>query len=134
TGSHPLWQWDGTSAFGEIKPHSGSLTDFAILRLMRELELRGAEIVELCLEDIDWRAGTLAVRDERLGANIKLQLDIVSFFDIDFERPAEVLADQCAGCASRLDRGVEILIHNRVTIDRSSSMSSRKATRLRMLL
>jgi hypothetical protein len=29
--------------------------------------------------------------------NIKLQLDIVSFFDIDFDRPAEVLADQCAG-------------------------------------
>jgi hypothetical protein len=41
-------------------------------------------------------------RDERLGANIKLHLDIVSFFDIDFERPAEVLADQCAGCASAL--------------------------------
>ena len=37
----------------------------------------------------------LVVRDERLGANIKLQLDIVSFFDIDFERPTEVLADQC---------------------------------------
>ena len=64
------------------------------------------------LRIIDWRAGTLVVRDERLGANIKLQLDIVSFFDIDFERPAEVLADQCSGCASRLDRGVEILIHN----------------------
>ena len=79
---------------------------------MRDLGLRGAEIVKLCLEDIDWRAGTLVVRDERLGANIKLQLDIVSFFDIDFERPAEVPADQCAGCASRLDRGVEILIHN----------------------
>jgi hypothetical protein len=62
--------------------------------------LRGAEIVELCLEDIDWRAGSLVVRDERLGANIKLQLDIVSFFDIDFERPAEVLA-------SCLDRGVD---------------------------
>src|SRR5260370_33551713 len=71
--------------------------DFAILWLMRDLGLRGAEIVELCLEDIDWRAGTLIVRDERLGANIKLQLDIVSFFDIDFDRPAEVLADQCAG-------------------------------------
>jgi integrase len=46
-----------------------------------DLGLRGGEIVELCLEDIDWRAGTLVVRDERLGANIKLQLDIVSFFD-----------------------------------------------------
>jgi hypothetical protein len=43
---------------------------------MRDLGLRGAEIVELCLEDIGWRAGTLVVRDERLGANIKLQLDI----------------------------------------------------------
>ena len=68
---------------------------------MRDLGLRGAEIVKLCLEDIDWRAGTLVVRDERLGANIKLQLDIVSFFDIDFDRPAEVLADQCAGPRSR---------------------------------
>ena len=37
----------------------------------------------------------MVVRDERFGANIKLQLDIVSFFDIDFERPTEVLADQC---------------------------------------
>jgi hypothetical protein len=72
------------------------------------LGLRGAEIVELCLEDIDWRAGILVVCDERLGVNIKLQLDIVSFFDIDFERPAEVLADQCAGCASRLDRRRDI--------------------------
>jgi integrase/recombinase XerD len=36
--------------------------DFAILRLMTDLGLRGAEIVELCLEDIDWRAGTLVVR------------------------------------------------------------------------
>ena len=54
----------------------------------------------------------MVVRDERLGANIKLQLDIVSFFDIYFERPAEVFTEQCAGCASRLDGGVEILIHN----------------------
>ena len=52
------------------------------------------------------------IRDECLRADIKLQLDIVSFFDIHFERPAEVLADQCASCASRLDRGVEVLIHN----------------------
>src|SRR5580704_4387605 len=37
------------------------------------LGLRGAEIVELCLEDIDWRAGILVVCDERLGVNIKLQ-------------------------------------------------------------
>ena len=29
------------------------------LRLMRDWELRGAEIVELCLEDIDWRGGYL---------------------------------------------------------------------------
>ena len=37
-------------------------------RLIRDFGLRGAEIVELCLEDIDSRAGTLVVRDERLGA------------------------------------------------------------------
>ena len=57
---------------------------------MTDLGLRGAEIVELCLEDIDWRAGTLVVRDERLEANLKLQLDIVSFFDIDFDPSSTV--------------------------------------------
>ena len=39
--------------------------DFAILRLMTDLGLRGEEIVELCLEDIDWRAGTLVVRKNK---------------------------------------------------------------------
>jgi integrase/recombinase XerD len=39
--------------------------DFAILRLMTDLGLRGAEIVELCLEDIDWRAATVAVRKNK---------------------------------------------------------------------
>lgn len=39
--------------------------DFAILRLMTELGLRGAEIVELCLDDIDWRAATLVVRKNK---------------------------------------------------------------------
>ena len=44
--------------------HSGQ-RDFAILRLMTDLGLRGSEIVELCLEDIDWRAGTLVVRKNK---------------------------------------------------------------------
>src|ERR1700737_3531997 len=39
--------------------------DFAILRLMTGLGLRGAGIVELCLEDIDWRAGTLVIRKNK---------------------------------------------------------------------
>ena len=39
--------------------------DFAILRLMTDLGLRGAEIVELCLEDIDWREGSLVVRKDK---------------------------------------------------------------------
>jgi site-specific recombinase XerD len=39
--------------------------DFAILGLMTDLGLRGAEIVELCLEDIDWRAGTLVIRKNK---------------------------------------------------------------------
>jgi integrase/recombinase XerD len=39
--------------------------DFAILRLMTDLGLRGAEILELCLEDIDWRASTLVVRKNK---------------------------------------------------------------------
>ena len=39
--------------------------DFAILRLMTDLGLRGSEIVELRLEDIDWRASTLVVRKNK---------------------------------------------------------------------
>ena len=39
--------------------------DFAILLPMTDLGLRGAEIVELCLEDIDWRAGTLVIRKNK---------------------------------------------------------------------
>jgi site-specific recombinase XerD len=39
--------------------------DFAILRLMTDLGLRGAEIGELCLEDIDWEAGRLVVRKNK---------------------------------------------------------------------
>jgi integrase/recombinase XerD len=44
---------------------SSGQRDFAILRLMTDLGLRGEEIVELCLEDIDWRAGTLVVRKNK---------------------------------------------------------------------
>jgi site-specific recombinase XerD len=36
--------------------------DFAILRLLTDLGLRTSEVVALCLEDIDWRAGTLVIR------------------------------------------------------------------------
>jgi integrase/recombinase XerD len=36
--------------------------DFAILRLLTELGLRTSEVVALCLEDIDWRAGTVMLR------------------------------------------------------------------------
>jgi integrase/recombinase XerC len=32
---------------------------------MTDLGLRGAEIVELCLEDVDWRAGSLVVRKNK---------------------------------------------------------------------
>ena len=32
---------------------------------MTDLGLRGEEIVELCLDDIDWRAGTLVVRKNK---------------------------------------------------------------------
>ena len=98
----------GTTGFRHSLAYEGFGAARASNRVFNVHRSLGAEIVELCLEDIDWRAGTLIVRDERLGANIKLQLDIVSFFDIDFERPAEVLAHQCAGYASRLDRRRDI--------------------------
>lgn len=45
--------------------------DLAILRLILDLGLRCSEVTELCLEDIDWREGTLTIsknkqRRERL--------------------------------------------------------------------
>jgi hypothetical protein len=43
---------------------------------MMDLGLRGAEIVNSALRILVGAPGTLVVRDERLGANIKLQLDI----------------------------------------------------------
>ena len=38
------------------------IRDLAILRLILDLGLRCSEVSELCLEDIDWHAGTLTVR------------------------------------------------------------------------
>jgi len=42
--------------------HPAGQRDLAILRLMIDLGLRGSEVAELCLEDIDWWAGTLTIR------------------------------------------------------------------------
>ena len=44
---------------------TSSLRDEAIFRLMIELGLRCSEVAELDLADIDWRAGTLAVRKNK---------------------------------------------------------------------
>lgn len=43
--------------------------DFAVLMLLSRLGLRSGEVVSLCLEDIDWRAGELVVR----GKGTKLE-------------------------------------------------------------
>jgi len=48
-------------------------------------------------DGVVWETSPEAIRDQRLRANIKLQLDIVSFFDVHFERSAEVFANQGAG-------------------------------------
>jgi integrase len=48
---------DATLLTSQLAKGCAGQRDFVILRLMRDLGLRGAEIVKLCLEDIDWRAG-----------------------------------------------------------------------------
>ena len=45
--------------------HPAGQRDMAILRLILDLGLRGAEVAGLCLEDIDWREGTLAIRKNK---------------------------------------------------------------------
>lgn len=42
--------------------HAAGRRDLAIVRLMLDLGLRCSEVAGLCLDDIDWHAGTLAVR------------------------------------------------------------------------
>jgi site-specific recombinase XerD len=48
--------------------------DYAILLLLARLGLRGAEVVELRLEDIDWRKGEVTVRSKKGGAWVRFPL------------------------------------------------------------
>jgi hypothetical protein len=48
----------------------------------------------------------------------------VCFFGINFQRLAEILAKKLTGFASRADCRIKEFIHNGLTIDGSTSMSS----------
>jgi site-specific recombinase XerD len=49
--------------------------DYAILLLLAQLGLRAGEVVTLTLDDIDWKEGTLRLRDKR-GRETKLPMTI----------------------------------------------------------
>jgi len=49
--------------------------DYAILLLLAQLGLRAGEVVTLTLDDIDWKEGTLRLRDKR-GRETKLPLPV----------------------------------------------------------
>lgn len=51
--------------------------DYAVLLLLARLGLRAGELVQLCLEDIDWQAGLLTVRGKgRRTAQLPLPVDV----------------------------------------------------------
>ena len=51
--------------------------DFAILMLLSRMGLRGCEIARLVLEDLDWRAGEVIVRGERVSVErLPLPVDV----------------------------------------------------------
>jgi integrase len=48
--------------------------DFAMLLLMATYGMGAAEVLNLCLDDVDWKAGTLRVRRPKTGTLIELPL------------------------------------------------------------
>ena len=50
------------------------LRDYAILTLLATYGLRAAEIVSLCLDDIDWRRNVLCVHHSKTGTYSDLPL------------------------------------------------------------
>jgi len=50
--------------------------DYAILMLLARLGLRGGEVVDVQLEDIDWRKGEITVRSKKGGAWVRFPLPV----------------------------------------------------------
>ncbi len=48
--------------------------DYAILMLLARLGLRGGEVVDVRLDDIDWRKGEITVRSKKGGAWVRFPL------------------------------------------------------------
>ena len=70
------WPWDQVTALLRSVDcsNSGGLRDFTLLYLAASFGLRSGELVRLTLDDIDWRAGTLTVRQTKTKQTLLLPL------------------------------------------------------------
>ena len=70
------WPWEQVLALLRSVDRStpGGLRDFTLLYLAASYGLRSGELVRLTLDDIDWRAGTLTVRQTKTRQTLLLPL------------------------------------------------------------
>jgi site-specific recombinase XerD len=70
------WPWEDVAALLRSVDCSTptGLRDFTLLHLTATYGLRSGEVVRLTLDDIDWRGGTLAVRQTKTGHTLLLPL------------------------------------------------------------
>jgi len=87
-------------------PATGRLRDRAILLLLSRLGLRAGDVAELCLNDIDWRNGTLQVTGKgRYQVRLPLPQDvgesILHYLDLrpEFDASDRVFLRSVAPCA-----------------------------------
>jgi integrase/recombinase XerD len=68
--------WDTVRAFldGIDRSSRAGLRDYAMFVLIAAYGLRGCDVAELRLDDIDWRAGELCVRQRKTGQSLLLPL------------------------------------------------------------
>jgi site-specific recombinase XerD len=70
------WPWEDVAALLRSVDCSTptGLRDFTLLHLTATYGLRSGEVVRLTLDDIDWRRGTLAIRQTKTGHTLLLPL------------------------------------------------------------
>lgn len=70
------WPWEDVAALLRSVDCSTptGLRDFTLLHLAATYGLRSGEVVRLTLDDLDWRGGTLAVRQTKTGHTLLLPL------------------------------------------------------------
>ena len=70
------WPWDQVQALlrSVDRSNPGGLRDFTLLYLAASYGLRSGELVRLTLDDIDWRAGTLTIRQTKTKQTLLLPL------------------------------------------------------------